>query len=86
MKKLSIRRSALVASAFFFLSSGGSIHAATPRADAPQSSAVEMIVIPGPLRSFMRMAAISQKVSPDDVVPLLARNIFMQGYQQDRQT
>lgn len=42
--------------------------------------------IPGPLRSFMRMAAISQKVSADDVFPLLARNVYMQGYQQGNQT
>ena len=29
---------------------------------------VHMVVIPGPLRSFMRMAAISQKVSPSRCV------------------
>jgi hypothetical protein len=34
----------------------------------------------------MRMAAISQKVSPDDVLPLLARNVFMQGYQRGSPT
>ena len=34
----------------------------------------------------MRMAAISQKVSPDDVMPLLARNVFMQGYQRNTPT
>jgi len=45
-----------------------------------QASSAE-ITIPGPLRSFQRMAAISQKVSPDEVLPLLARNIFSQGYQ-----
>jgi hypothetical protein len=38
------------------------------------------IEIPGPLHSFLRMAAISQKVSPSDVVPLLARNVAMEGY------
>ena len=37
--------------------------------------------IPGPLRSFMRMAAISQKVSSEDVLPLLARNVFTEGYE-----
>ncbi len=47
---------------------------------------VHMAVIPGPLRSFMRMAAISQKVSADDVLPLLARNVYMQGYQQGTPT
>jgi hypothetical protein len=34
----------------------------------------------------MRMAAISQKVSSDDVLPLLARNVFMQGYQRGSPT
>jgi len=29
----------------------------------------ETVTIPGPLRSFLRMAAVSQKVSPNDVVP-----------------
>ena len=38
------------------------------------------LTIPGPLRSFLRMAGISQKAGPDDVLPLLAHNIFQQGY------
>ena len=42
--------------------------------------------IPGPLRSFLRMAAISQKVSPDEVLPLLARNVSVQGYQDGKPT
>jgi hypothetical protein len=39
------------------------------------------VVIPGPLRSFFRMAGISQKISTDEVLPLLARNVFSQGYE-----
>ena len=39
------------------------------------------VAIPGPLRSFLRMAGISQKVSPEEVMPLLARNVFVLGYQ-----
>src|SRR5437763_4838665 len=39
------------------------------------------LIIPGPLRSFLRMAGISQKASPEDVLPLLARNVYVQGYQ-----
>ena len=50
------------------------------------SAKFETIIIPGPLRSFMRMAAISQKVSADDVLPLLARNVYMQGYQNGNRT
>ncbi|HJT68780.1 MAG TPA: hypothetical protein VJ731_01200 [Terriglobales bacterium] len=38
------------------------------------------MIIPGPLRSFERMAGISQKVSPEEVMPLLARNVYVQGY------
>jgi len=45
---------------------------------APTSATIS---IPGPLRSFLRMAAISQKVSPDEIAPLMARNIFLLGYE-----
>jgi hypothetical protein len=38
-------------------------------------------VIPGPQRSFLRMAGISQKVTPQEVLPLLSRNVFMEGYE-----
>jgi hypothetical protein len=47
-------------------------------------SAETVAVIPGPLRSFLRMAGISQAISPSDVLPLLARNVFLQGYQSGR--
>ncbi len=49
--------------------------------------ATSEFMIPGPLRSFLRMAGISQKVAPDEVLPLLSRNVFMQGYEgSNRQT
>src|SRR5690348_11106737 len=38
------------------------------------------ITIPGPLKPFLRMAAISQQVAPEEVLPLLARNIVIDGY------
>ncbi|HVC00415.1 MAG TPA: hypothetical protein VNJ12_13940 [Candidatus Dormibacteraeota bacterium] len=41
-------------------------------------------VIPGPLRSFERMAAISQEVPPGDVLPLFALNVFAHGYGRRR--
>jgi len=50
---------------------------------AAQGSA-SSVVIPGPLRSFLRMAGISQKIAPDEVLPLLAHNIFAQGYEGSR--
>jgi hypothetical protein len=43
-------------------------------------------MIPGPLRSFLRMAGISQKIAPEEVLPLLSRNVFMQGYEGSRRT
>ncbi|MGH9510938.1 MAG: hypothetical protein ACRD2U_02260 [Terriglobales bacterium] len=45
-----------------------------------------VVLIPGPLRSFLRMAGISQKVSSDEVLPLLARQIFFLGRRDHRQT
>src|SRR6476646_9768820 len=45
-----------------------------------QSADLVTLSIPGPLRSFLRMAGISQKISPEEVVPLLARNVFQRGY------
>ncbi len=56
------------------------------RAEEPDGQAAETssIIIPGPLRSFLRMAGISQKISPEEVVPLLAHNVFTQGYEGSR--
>jgi len=45
------------------------------------SATTASVTIPGPLRSFMRMAAISQKASTDEVLPLLGRNVFIEGYE-----
>jgi hypothetical protein len=44
---------------------------------APQENTV---IIPGPLRSFLRMAGISQQITREDVLPLLARNAYATGY------
>jgi hypothetical protein len=38
-------------------------------------------IIPGPQRSFLRLAGISQKISPEEVLPLLSRNVFTEGYE-----
>jgi hypothetical protein len=42
------------------------------------------IEIPGPLRSFSRMAAIAQDAEPEEVMPALARNVVMNGFQASR--
>ena len=39
------------------------------------------ITIPGPLRSFARMAALAPEINPDDILPALARNVVTNGYQ-----
>ncbi len=55
-----------------------SASARPPDTPAPPASAV--VGIPGPLRSFLRMAGISQKTSPEEVVPLLAQMVTTRGY------
>jgi len=52
---------------------------------SPQDLAVSstaQALIPGPQRSFLRMAGISQKITPDEVLPLLSRNVFTEGYER----
>lgn len=46
-----------------------------------QSSSQQSVIIPGPLRSFLRMAGISQKAADDEIIPLLSRNVFLLGYE-----
>ncbi len=52
-----------------------------PAATAPPTGKVPTIAIPGPLRSFSRMAALAPETAPDDVLPALARNVVTNGYQ-----
>jgi len=46
----------------------------------------EVVGIPGPLRPFLRMAGISQQVPSDEVLPMLARNLSLYGYQVGKQS
>ena len=50
-------------------------------AEEEATPATAQFVIPGPRRSFLRLAGISQKVAPEEVLPLLSRNVFTEGYQ-----
>jgi len=52
-----------------------------PEVPQPGPASAATVAIPGPLRSFLRMAGISQKVSPEEVLPLLSRNVAVEGYQ-----
>ncbi len=45
------------------------------------SGARDTVQIPGPLRSFARMAAISQDIDANDILAALARNVVTNGYQ-----
>jgi len=53
--------------------------------DGPVAASSEFMIT-GPLRSFLRMAGISQKITPEEVLPLLGRNVFTQGYDGSKQT
>ena len=44
----------------------------------------QVIYIPGPLRSFARMAAISPDSQPESILPALARNVVTNGFQASR--
>jgi len=96
--KSSLRCFAVLAAFSVCLGSAISLHAQTGStvAAAPSAAAqspeatpalsATFLTIPGPRRSFLRMAGISQKVSTEEVLPLLARNIVTHGYQGSRPT
>ena len=44
----------------------------------------ESITIPGPYRSFARMAALAPDAGPAEILPALARNVITSGYQASR--
>lgn len=50
-------------------------------ATAPSAAPGITAAIPGPFRSFARMAAISPDAAPDEILPALARNVVTNGYQ-----
>ena len=52
----------------------------------PPHAMANRILVPGPLRSFLRMAGVSQQVPPEDVLPLVARNSYLLGYGENTQT
>ncbi|MDP2999876.1 MAG: hypothetical protein Q8N47_20495 [Bryobacterales bacterium] len=66
-----------------YRSAGGADFSAPPPVKK-QSAEVEqraVIEIPGPLRSFSRMAALSPDLAPEELLPALARNVVTNGYQ-----
>src|ERR1700677_4595643 len=57
-----------------------------PKPGMPTSLSVETAIIPGPLRSFLRMAGISQSTPTDRVLAYFAHNVYTFGYQSNKQT
>src|SRR5450755_313377 len=53
----------------------------TAAATDPSAATRQYVEIPGPLRSFSRMAAISSDSQPDDILPAIARNVVTNGFQ-----
>ena len=66
--------------------SPASATAGADNANPTTNQAAETIIIPGPLRSFLRMAGISQESKPADLLPLLARDAFLYGHQMGKKT
>jgi len=62
-------------------SGGGDLTPSVLQASRTGPKAVQMVSIPGPLRSFARMAALSPDLSPEDLLGGLARNVVTNGYQ-----
>ncbi len=69
-------------------SSPGELSEATPSipAGTQASTSSSDVTIPGPLRPFLRMAGISQNVTPEEVLPFLARNVVVQGFEYGKPT
>ncbi|MGD0346451.1 MAG: hypothetical protein ABSA85_06820 [Terracidiphilus sp.] len=82
---------AVTAAGLFCFASCSFMRAVAPAGSAAAdngspSRAPDSIVIPGPLRSFLRMAGVSQEASLAEVLPLLARNAFLYGHVEQRRT
>jgi len=51
---------------------------------APSSPGQGTVIIPGPLRSFLRMSGISTEIPSQDVIPLLAHIVMLHGYERGK--
>ncbi|MGA3034830.1 MAG: hypothetical protein ABSD70_16210 [Terracidiphilus sp.] len=82
--KFPIRFLAVTAAGLSCFASCNLTHAASD--GGSPSRAPDSIIIPGPLRSFLRMAGVSQEATSSEVLPLLARNVFLYGHIEQRKT
>ena len=62
-----------------YKATGGADLAVPGKSSTTRTYATAMI--PGPLASFARMAALSPELTPEDLLPALARNIVTNGYE-----
>ena len=74
-------RKAAETDAASFKAAGGKNLELPPATAPPSAKPVATISIPGPIRSFARMAAISGDVRQGDLLPALARNVVTNGFQ-----
>ena len=68
------------------VASGGESSTDVSTVPAPSPFLSDVVVIPGPLRPLLRMAGISQEIAPADLLPMLARNVSLWGYENDKPT
>ncbi|MBL8228882.1 MAG: hypothetical protein JNL98_10410 [Bryobacterales bacterium] len=61
--------------------SAGGTGLSLPAPNTPVGPQTSIIEIPGPLRSFARMAALSPDLAPEELLTALARNVVTNGYQ-----
>jgi len=64
-----------------FRAAGGRDFTLPSAASSTPPAVKQIVTIPGPLRSFARMAALSPDLNPDELLTALARNIVNNGYQ-----
>lgn len=53
----------------------------TVQAARAKATTYSVMMIPGPLSSFARMAALAPDLSPEDLLPALARNVVTNGFE-----
>ncbi|HVT92703.1 MAG TPA: hypothetical protein VHD76_07655 [Bryobacteraceae bacterium] len=81
MDTLAGDQGALVRDLTAYHDAGGTDLSLPAAPSGPTRLADGVAVIPGPIRSFSRMAALSPDLGPEGILPALARNIVTNGYQ-----
>ena len=61
------------------------VQTSTVQSASSDAQGTQYITLPGPMRSFLRMAGISQKASPDEVLPLFGHFVETYGYEGSKE-